>query len=317
MKILFTSVGRRAELVQAFQNAGRRLNEPLMLYGADMNPFAPALSFCDRALIAPRIRHPDYIPFLLRTCREEQIDCLIPTIDTDLLLLAEHKNAFRQVGTTVLISDYDKIKICRDKRLTADYFLSLGLQTVKPISRLEQASARYPMFIKPLDGSASYHAYKVENERDLAYYTESIEGYILQPFVAGREYTVDLFCDFEGNPIYITPRERLEVRSGEVSKTRICQDDTMIAEMLRLIRDFRPCGQMAVQLIRQAETGLDYYIEMNPRFGGGSPLSMKAGADSAEAVIRLLRGERLSFCPYAAEDGAVFSRYDQSVRVDG
>ena len=89
----------------------------------------------------------------------------------------------------------------------------------------------------------------------------------------------------------------------------------MIAEMRRLIADYRPCGQITVQLIREDVTGDDYYIEINPRFGGGAPLSMKAGSDIASAILRMLRGDKLSYIERAAIDGAIYSRYDQSVRV--
>lgn len=86
--------------------------------------------------------------------------------------------------------------------------------------------------------------------------------------------------------------------------------------MKQLVRDYKPCGQITMQMIRQESTGDDYYIEINPRFGGGAPLSMKAGADSAEALLRLLNGEKLAFVDNAAEDGAIYSRFDQSVRVN-
>ena len=105
------------------------------------------------------------------------------------------------------------------------------------------------------------------------------------------------------------------MRAGEVLKTEISQDAQIIEEMQRLVADYKPCGALTVQLIREEETGEDYYIEINPRFGGGAPLSMKAGADSAAAFLRLLQGEALAFSAGAAEDGAVFSRFDQSVRV--
>ena len=154
-----------------------------------------------------------------------------------------------------------------------------------------------------------------ENLEDLRLYAEKIEDYIIQPFISGREYTIDIFCDYEGNPVYITPRERLAVRAGEVLKTQIVQDDVMIHEMQILIEDYKPCGQITVQLIRDEVTGKDYYIEINPRFGGGAPLSMKAGADSASAILRMLRGDKLSYIERAAIDGAIYSRYDQSVRV--
>lgn len=71
-----------------------------------------------------------------------------------------------------------------------------------------------------------------------------------------------MYRDYDGNPVYITPRERLAVRSGEVLKTRITQDETMISEMQVLVKDFKPCGQITVQLIREEGTGDDYYIEI-------------------------------------------------------
>ena len=91
----------------------------------------------------------------------------------------------------------------------------------------------------------------------------------------------------------------------------------MIAEMLKLVADYKPCGQITVQLIQDEKTGDNYYIEINSRFGGGAPLSIKAGADSAKAVLKMLSGEKLVYQDKAARDGAVYSRFDQSVCVNG
>ena len=316
MKILFTSAGRRVELVQAFRNAAERLKTDLKIYGADISETAPALYFCDESVIVSRIREPGYIPGLLRVCEKEKIDCLIPTIDTDLIILAENREHFESIGTEVLISDIDKIRICRDKRHTADYFSKLGLNTPSYSDDVDKYDAGFPAFIKPRDGSSSIDTYKVESRSELESLALRVPNYIIQPFISGREYTVDIFCDLSGNPIYITPRERLATRSGEVLKTRICQDDVMIDEMKLLVEDFKPRGQITVQLIHDEKSGKNYYLEINPRFGGGAPLSMKAGADSAAALIRILSGEKLKYVDYAAKDGAVYSRFDQSVCVD-
>ena len=323
MKILFTSVGRRVELVQAFKKAAEELKINLTIIGADIAKDAPALFYCDETKIVYKIREAGYIPQLLEICEKEKVDCLIPTIDTDLLLLAENKERFEAVGTKVLISAVDKVKICRDKNYTSDYFVSLGLKTALSVNCLEEFEKgmqtgffRFPAFIKPKDGSSSINAYKVENIEELEFYAEKIEDYIIQPFISGREFTIDIFCDYEGNPVYITPRERLAVRAGEVLKTRITQDDVMIAEMLKLIADYKPCGQITVQLIQDAGTGDNYYIEINPRFGGGAPLSIKAGADSAKAVLKMLNGENLVYEEKAARNGAVYCRFDQSICVN-
>ena len=315
MKILFTSVGRRVELIEAFHSAAKKLNISLSIIGADMSESAPAMYFCDERVIAPRIKSEDYIPFLLSLCEREGVDCLIPTIDTDLLVLAESKAAFEAVGTKVLVASEDKVRLCRDKRFTGEYLSSLGLRAPRSYSSVADYDGAFPAFIKPKDGSSSINAYKVENAEDLALYAEKIGDYVIQPFVTGREYTVDVLCDYDGNPVFITPRERLAVRAGEVLQTEICQDDTIIEEIKILVRDFKPSGQITVQLIKDGTTGENNYIEINPRFGGGAPLSFKAGADSAEAVLRILRGERLEYMPYAARDKEVYARFDQSICV--
>ena len=178
----------------------------------DITDTAPALFFCDETRSVCQISKPEYIPQLLSICELEKIDCLIPTIDTDLLLLAENKDKFEAYGTKVLISTVDKVKVCRDKRFTADYFISLGLKSPLPVDLVEQYVSGFPAFIKPKAGNSSIDAYKVENIDSLKIYAEKIEAYIIQPFISGREYTIDIFCDYEGNPVYITPRERLSVR---------------------------------------------------------------------------------------------------------
>lgn len=311
-RILFTGVGRRVELMQAFRQAASRLNVVLKLYGADMAGTAPALAFCDYTRKVCGMRDTDYIPQLLRICEADHIDLLIPTIDTDLLVLSQNAAKFEEIGTKVLISKPDKIAICRDKNYTADFFESCGLKTPRTVNDYQLYHGPYPCFIKPKDGSSSINAFKVENESELKFYAEQVGDYIVQPFIEGTEYTVDILCDYEGNPVFVTPRIRVAVRAGEVLKTEIAMDETIIRECRKLIAGLQPCGPMTVQLIRQNTTGNDYYIEINPRFGGGAPLSMKAGARSAEAILKLLSGEKVDYSD-VIDDGAVYSRFDQSV----
>jgi HAD superfamily hydrolase (TIGR01549 family) len=312
MRILFTGVGRRIELLQAFRNAALVLNKDLKIYGADMAGTAPALAFCDYTRKVVAMKDPGYIQNLLDICEADHIDLLIPTIDTDLLVLSENKEKFEAIGTRVMISDPDKIRICRDKNNTSQFFVDCGLHAPMPVNNWKEYKSGFPAFIKPKDGSSSINAFKVENEEELEVYAGQVEDYIVQPFVSGKEYTIDIFCDWNGNPISIVPRERLQVRAGEVLKTQICMDQTMIEESKALCKAFKPCGPMTVQFIRD-DTGIDWYIEINPRFGGGAPLSMKAGARSAEAILKLMDGEKIE--EHRIADGAIYSRFDQSVCI--
>lgn len=313
MKILFTGVGRRIELLQAFRNAALVLNKDLKIYGADMAGTAPALAYCDFTRRVVAMKDPGYIQNLLDICVADHIGLLIPTIDTDLLVLSENKEKFEEIGTRVIISSPEMIRICRDKNNTSQFFVDCGLQAPMPVNDWKEYKSGFPAFIKPKDGSSSINAFKVTNEEELEIYAGQVEDYIVQPFVSGHEYTIDIFCNWNGEPISIVPRERLQVRAGEVLKTQIFMDETMIEEMRMLCKAFKPYGPITVQLIRDAE-GIDWYIEINPRFGGGAPLSMKAGARSAETILKLMDGEEVSYCKDIA-DGAIYSRFDQSVCI--
>lgn len=310
--ILFTCIGRRIELVQAFRHAARYLQITLTVIGADVSPSAPALPLCDHAIAVPPIHDPDYIPSLLRICREHNVNALIPTIDTDLLPLAQNRPLFEALGTQVLVADPEKVAVCRDKRRTAAYFRSLGLTTPETVDSYLHYTSGFPAFIKPFDGSGSIHANRAENMAQLEQLAKKLPGgYIIQPFVNGTEYSVDVFCDFQGRPVYITPRIRMAVRDGEALQGQIYHHRDITAQILHLLKDLLPRGPITVQLIRDV-SGINHYIEINPRFGGGAPLSMKAGADSARALLQLLLGQQLEYMPQAATEGAIFSRSGQS-----
>ena len=311
IRLLFTGVGRRIELIQSFREAAFRSKVTLKIYGADMTGTAPALAYCDFTRKICGMREDNYINELVDICERDKIDILIPTIDTDLLVLSESVKSFK--NTKILISSPDKIKICRDKNETAIFFEQCGCHAPKTVNDWKLYTDTYPCFIKPKDGSSSVNAFKVENAEELKMYAQQVKDYIVQPFIDGVEYSVDALCDFCGNPIYITPRIRLQVRSGEVLKTEISMDAQIIAETKQIISKFKPIGPITLQLIRQKETNKDYFIEINPRFGGGAPLSMKAGARSADAILNLLLGETIK--NELIEDGAVYSRFDQSVCV--
>ena len=130
LKILFTGVGRRIELLQAFRSAVLVLNKDLKIYGADMAGTAPALTYCDYTRKVVAMNDPAYIQNLIDICVADKIDLLIPTIDTDLLILSENKDRFNAIGTKVLISAPDKIRICRDKNNTSQFFVDCGLHAL-------------------------------------------------------------------------------------------------------------------------------------------------------------------------------------------
>ena len=139
------------------------LNKGLKIYGADLDLTAPALVFCDAVKHTVPMRDAGYIDNLLSICKEDGIALIIPTIDTDLLVLSENKARSEVIGTHVLISGPDKIRLCRDKNLTSQFFIDCGLKAPLPVNDVNKwnekhGSSGYPAFIKPKDGSSSINA---------------------------------------------------------------------------------------------------------------------------------------------------------------
>lgn len=316
INILILSAGRRVELVNCFKAARDRLKISGKVFAADMNMTAPALYFADDYYIVPKIGAENYINEIIRLCKENNIALIIPTIDTELCKLAENKEKIeREMQGRVLVSDYDAVSICFNKHSTAIYFEMHGFKYPRVISESDLKGGNYafPLFIKPENGSSSINAFKVNNKAELDFFLKYVERPIVQEYVAGKEYTVDCFSDFDGNIITVVPRIRLATRSGEVLKGKIDKNALIINDVKKLLKSFGFIGQITVQCFL-CNDGTVKYIEINPRFGGGAPMSIAAGADSCENLYRLLCGEKLIYSENY-EDGVVFSRFDNCIRV--
>jgi carbamoylphosphate synthase large subunit len=315
INILFTSAGRRIELIQEFIKTKKSKCISGKIVCADMSELAPALYFADRAYTIPAINDVKYIDTLQDICKKEKISLIIPTIDTELEILADNIDKFHSIGTDVLISSIDTVRITQNKMETFKFFKSIGIKTPNSYGTEIQYTGNFPCFIKPISGSSSINAFKVKNEKELEFFKYYIGNYIIQDLIVGEEYTIDVFCNFEGEPIYITPRIRIATRSGEVNKTKIHNDPILIDQVIQIIKALKPKGPLTVQAIRSEKDGEYYFIEINARFGGGSPLSMMAGANSAEALYDILNGRKIGFKPNAAKDSLIFLRFDQSIAI--
>ncbi len=317
INVLILSAGRRVELLQCFQRARDRLKLKGIVAAADCSELAPALYFADEKRIVPRIaEQDDYISSVIDICRELDISLVVPTIDTELLLLARRREQIEsETKARVLISDKKVIEICRNKINTQRYLTEEGFLVPRRITEedLRQGNVTYPVFIKPVSGSSSINAFRADNEKELSAFREIIGEYLIQEFMEGTEYTVDVFLDFRSRLISVVPRIRIATRSGEIAKGRIVRDPEIIENVSELMRRLKPVGHITVQCMR-TKKGIEY-IEINPRFGGGAPMSIMAGADSCEFLYRQLLGEELDFYDSYREN-ITFLRFDSSIMLN-
>ena len=316
INILILSAGRRVELVNCFKEAAKKLNIVSNIVTADISETAPAIYFGDKNYIIPRIGEENYISSIIDICNREEIRLVVPTIDTELEILANNKEFIEgNSKAKVLVSNKEVIKICRNKINTSHFFETNGFGTPKNISEndIKEGRYRFPLFIKPLDGSSSINTFRVNNRLQLDFFIKYVENPMIQELIEGREYTIDAFIDFEGNPITIVPRERIATRSGEISKGRIVKDREIIEEVREVINVLKPIGHITLQCMKTRD-GIKF-IEINPRFGGGAPMSIKAGADSPMNLYKLLMGEKLSYNE-DYEDNMMALRFDDSIFIN-
>lgn len=318
IRILFTCIGRRVELVRAFRRAGEDLGIELEVHGADATRLSPALHCVDKAHVAPSISSGDYINGVLDLARRRKIDLLIPLIDSELLLIAAARERFAEVGCTALISSEAVVRTCRDKLLTCAALTRAGIDT--PATRgwneaIKQKRHRFPYFLKPRCGSAAMGNYVVHALDELHTFGRRVHDAIVQEYVEGAEHTLDIYTGFDGKPRCAVPRKRLEVRTGEVSKGLIVKDPAIMAVGYGVAEMLGECrGVITVQCIVTPDKRLRV-IEINPRFGGGVPLSIHAGANFPKWILMDLVGRKPRINPTGYRDDVAMLRYDDSVFV--
>lgn len=318
--MLFTCIGRRVSLLKAFQRAARQVKANITCLGTDASELSPALRLCDDGILVKPTTHALYISELLSIVRDRQVDLIVPTVDLDLKRLAQQKRAFSRIGCRVLVSDPDVIDLCQDKRQTFRFLTQHGYdspQTLSMRAALKQTKrARalgFPCILKPWDGYASRSNVLVANQQELKFYAKKVPNAICQEYVQGTEFTCDVYVDFSGEVRCVVPRQRLEVRAGEVSKARIVKDPDVIETVAGLVSALGAGpGVITVQLIQTKERELKF-IEVNPRFGGGVPLSVRAGANFPKWVLQELLGIETNTRPYAYRNGLIMLRYDAEV----
>jgi carbamoyl-phosphate synthase large subunit len=309
MNILFTSVGRRVELMRAFKNSLRNLGG--QIWGTDVDPLAPAMHVVDNPVFVPRFTHPDYVPTLLDICRQFKIRAVFPLIDPDIPILAQQHEAFKAIGTELAVVSPSAAEICRDKWKTTSFFSELGLHVPKSWLPGERDSReiQYPVFIKPRGGSAAAYTFKAKDAAELEFFQRYVPDAIIQEFLAGDEITTDIVCGGAGEVLAIVSRKRLAVRGGEVVKGVTVIIPSVVAACHKIAAALPAVGPITAQCIMVGDS--PHFIEINARLGGGIPLAIAAGVNVSDLIVRHLSGEKFeTVSDYQC--GLQMTRFDES-----
>ncbi|NRT73714.1 ATP-grasp domain-containing protein [Clostridium beijerinckii] len=321
MNLLITSIGKRVQLI-------KHLKKSFRVVGVDSGELNPGKLFVSKFYKIPNANESGYLESLLDICEKEAIKVIIPLYEGEFEVLDKEREKFENVGTVVLLSSEKIIDICKDKEKTFKYFLNseVNIPKVYCENEIEEIIRygdidKFPLIIKPRDGMGSNGVYKVNNFSELKFFKEYLKDGIVQEYINGEEYTVDVLVDLLGNPIYVIPRKRLEVRAGEVVKSSTVKDQRIINETVKVIEYLNKLrnndglalmGPLTIQFFKKNNRDI-YLLEINPRFGGGVPLSFEAGADYALKIYEMLQGNKLGYIKDFKE--ITMLRYEEAVYI--
>lgn len=321
MDICLSSAGRRVALMGAFRDALSTLALPARIVAVDCSPASAAFHLADAAWQVPRCSDPEFIPVMLELCRRESIRLIVPTIDTELPMYARAQEEFSALGVAVAVSQPEVIEISADKTNTHAWLVSQGFPTVRQATLAEVLDSpgewQLPLIVKPARGSAGIGVVKVGSPEALKALGGKPEGMVVQELAPGEEYTTNCYVNRAGKCLCTVPHRRLEVRAGEVSKG-VTRKHPGLMDLAKRIAGTLPgaYGAITVQAFL-ADDDTIRVIEINPRFGGGYPLSHAAGADFPRWLIQEALGQTVDTECTDWRDNLAMLRYDDAVFVDG
>lgn len=262
---------------------------------ADMDPCAAGLYLVpeERRLMVPRGDDPRLVTTLLDACARRTIDLLVPTVDAELVPVADARAAFEASATQVALSPAESLRLCRDK-----HALLARLDGVVPVPSSVVVTADvlagardFPYFAKPRLGAGSRGADRIDGTGDLARLPAD-GSYLLQEWLPGEEFSVDVYVSQSGHVVAAVPRVRMKIDSGIAVAARTVRDPELGALAVRAALATGVRFAVNVQF-RRARDGVAKLLEINPRFPGTLPLTTAAGVDLPALLVADIVGEPL------------------------
>lgn len=317
MRILILSCGTRCKLVEYFKDRKNGFDKVVV---TDCSKYAPALYVADSFYIVSRMDAPTYLEELYQICQDEQIDVILPLQDEELLLIARERKKFERMGILVAISGYEQLKLCKDKYELNRYLNSKGILAVKTFLAeevLKDGNWAGEVFAKPRYGAGSVGAIKVKNRQFLkALVEECDDELIVQPYIQGKEYGVDVYVDYQtGEVITVFCKEKIRMRAGETEKSM----SVKIPEIEKIVREAVTSLGLrgALDLDVFECQGLFYILEINPRFGGGYPHAYECGINFPKLLAINAQKEVNSSAEWDYKEKVIALKFSDIITVSG
>ena len=317
MNCLMLSAGRRCELLKDFR---KTMGDNGKIVATDISVIAPAIYMADKYYIVPRIDDDNYIPTILDICKKEEIQAVTTLIDPEIMILAEHRKEFEEIGVEVLAPYKETAELCFDKFRMFQYLKEKNIRTVLTygdIESFEEGIAKkeidFPVFVKPRRGSGSVGARKITNMEHLKEAMMQDPSLIIQEFMGDAlDIDADIYVDTISNQaVALFSKRKLETKIGGASKTVSFKDEKLNQFASKALEVFKFNGPIDMDL--WYKDGEYYLSEINPRFGGGYLHAYGAGVDFIKLIQNNINGIENQPCFGNYEDDVVMMMYDSVV----
>ena len=314
MNILILSAGTRNKIVQYFK---KTVGEDGKVIATDMSKLAPAVYEADKFYQVPRMTDPGYIDIIFDICKKEEVNAVLTLIDPELSLLAKYKENFARLGVTVISSSYELCERALDKMQMFLWLTRHGYKCAKSYvdkdkfyEDINAGKINYPVFVKPVRGSASIAISKVYDKETIELLFKKNDNLMIQEFLNGQEIGADVYIDLiSGETVSIFTKKKLLMRAGETDKAVSFKDEKLFDLIEKFVKDSGWRGQIDIDIF---EINGEYYIsEVNPRFGGGYPHAYECGCNHMALILNNLKGFANKKNIGAYEDGIYMMKYNE------
>ena len=319
MNILILSAGTRDKIVQFFKT---ELRGEGRVIATDCSNLAPAAYEADKFCLVPRINKPGYMDGILDICREEKVDALLSLIDPELSMVAEYADRFSKIGVTPIISPKHLVDMCFNKFEMASEFKKHGLKTALSYLSVdefkkarEEGKIDYPVFVKPVCGSASLNINKVSSDKELEGLFSMYDDLMIQEYMDGQEYGADVYIDMlSGKCTSVFIKKKIRMRAGETDKSVSVHIPELFDRIASFVEEEGFRGVIDIDIFEV--NGEYYFSEINPRFGGGYPHAYACNVNIPAQIINNLKGNKNPVTIGDYRDGMVMMKYNEIMIKD-
>lgn len=299
MNILLTAIGSMSALcaINKLHEAGHRV------VGCDIYPkeWHYEATLCDVFVQSPYATAKEYIPFLIKLAKKENVKYVFPLTDLEIDIINRHRDEFEKENLVVCFSSQETLSVVRDKYALFKAFENdIHVPSIPTVYGGDDLSTlSYPCVAKPKGGRSSEGLFYLQSKGQLDNIVDKAD-YLFQEKVEGNVCCVDLVRDAKSDTCFCVPREELlRTKNGAGTTVRVFHD-SCLEELVKYIgAKLNIRGVVNMEFIKN-DNGY-YLIDINPRFSAGIAFSCKTGYDFINAHLACFSNAQIPL-PVTFED---------------